>query len=417
MDNVWWKKDWFKESKDWKDSFKESLLGRNDTCHSDDVGSADVEGMRGGGAISAHELAELTRNEDLKMLQALGGVEGVATIITLTVYKEIDGKSGEEHGDNGNHTDYNGNHFGRFGSTAEVLLAEGARVADASGMPRNTEEIRKRIYGINRTARHGAAPSCSFPRLFLRCMCDDSMVVLFASSFVSILLGIIQCVPIFVDVPQGNVHVRRCPAKPLWARHEPIQLPALAPLDGGVRCRSWMEGVTLLVMCIVYVAVNAAGEWWQMQRIFHMLYFTLTVAKATVIRQGLNMRVPFEQVLVGDLVLVTVGDMVPADGVLIESLGLKVDEDLFVRGHDPDDVRTKANNKNAFDSPFLSAGGLVLEGEGMFLVTGVGAHSNWNTLDAEGLGTRASLFKLGGVVPLRRPLERQTFQSQQQRAA
>jgi hypothetical protein len=129
------------------------------------------------------------------------------------------------------------------------------------------------------------------------------------------------------------------------------------------------------------------------------------------------MRVPFEQVLVGDLVLVTVGDMVPADGVLIESLGLKVDEDLFVRGHDPDDVRTKGNNKNAFDSPFLSAGGLVLEGEGMFLVTGVGAYSNWNTLDAEGLGTRASLSKLGGVVPLRRPLERQAFQSQPQRAA
>ena len=127
------------------------------------------------------------------------------------------------------------------------------------------------------------------------------------------------------------------------------------------------------------------------------------------------MKVPDEQVLVGDLVLVTVGDMVPADGVLIESLGLKVDEDLFVRGHDPDDVRTKANNKNAFDSPFLSAGGLVLEGEGMFLVTGVGAYSNWNTLDAEGLGTRASLSKLVGVVPLRRPLERQTFQSLQQR--
>ncbi len=35
-----------------------------------------------------------------------------------------------------------------------------------------------------------------------------------------------------------------------------------------------------------------------------------------------------EQVLVGDLVLVAVGDMVPADGFLIESLGLKVDEDL-----------------------------------------------------------------------------------------
>jgi magnesium-transporting ATPase (P-type) len=46
-------------------------------------------------------------------------------------------------------------------------------------------------------------------------------------------------------------------------------------------------------------------------------------------------------VLVGDLVLVAVGDMVPADGFLIESLGLKVDEDLCVRGHDPDDVLTE----------------------------------------------------------------------------
>lgn len=356
--------------------------------------------------ISPYELADLTRNDgDMKMLQSMGGVEGVAAIIALTIHREMEHREGEDH-----KTQHGG--IGHVGSTSSaMLLSNGARVADATGMPRNTEETRRRMFGGNVTRPHDAAPTCGFWRLFFGCLCDDPMVVLFAAAVVAIMLGLVQCIPMYIDIQHGDIHLRRCPAKPLWTMSEPIPLPLPARFEGGGKCRAWMEGLVLLLMGLVFATVKAAGEWWRQKRLFDMLDWSRTAAQATVIRQGLNMRVLFDEVLVGDIVVVTAGDMVPADGVLVESLGLKVDEissgtqACVLVGGDDAQEDCQVRTKDAFESPFLTAGSLVLEGEAMFLVTAVGAYSNWSSMDAEGLGTKM-VSKLGGVVPLRRPLER-----------
>ena len=48
-----------------------------------------------------------------------------------------------------------------------------------------------------------------------------------------------------------------------------------------------------------------------------------------VIRNGHTMEVPKQSVVVGDIVVVESGDEVPADGELLESVSLSVDESML----------------------------------------------------------------------------------------
>ena len=367
----------------------------------DSISSApSAEGSRAGGTISVDELAELASNNDLLMLQTMGGVEGVAKIISLTVNREMDVRPG---GDDNSRRGYLGS------KPSGVLLVAGAKVADAAGMPRNTEETRRRLFGRNNMSQN-IGGSCGFVRLLLGCLSDDPMVVFFAAVVVTIALGLIQCVPIYIAVPLGDVHLRRCPPKPLWARHESIRLPHPAHFNGGASCKAWAEGLGLLVLGVVVATAKAVGEWWRQKRLFGMLDWCRSTAQATVIREGINTRVSFNEVLVGDIVLVAAGDMVCADGVLVESLSLKVDEvsspaDALLSGSDPDD-ENQVRSKNAVDAPFLIAGSLVLEGEAMFLVTAVGAYSNWEAVSTAGLGTKLVAKLVRDPVAIRKPLER-----------
>ena len=156
--------------------------------------------------------------------------------------------------------------------------------------------------------------------------------------------------------------------------------------------------------------VKACGEWWRQKRLFEMLDWCRSHSQATVIRQGVSARVRFTDVLVGDVVVVAAGDIVPADGILIESSGLRVKADQGDSA-DPDSEHDAADGdevhiKNAVDSPFLAAGSMVVEGEAIFLVTAVGICSNWEAVAAAGLGSKVVARLVRDPVPLRRPLER-----------
>jgi magnesium-transporting ATPase (P-type) len=344
-------------------------------------------------AIICHVLADLTRNQNTQLLQAMGGVEGVAAVITMEVNREIDGGAGGSI------------HATAVGSMSAQQLAAGRRVVNATGMPRSSENIRRRLFGHNDMV-HNILPPCGFCRLLFGCVVDDPMVILFAGATVALALGLIQCVPVFIAVPQGDVHIRRCPSKPLWSMGAPIHLPPPAPV-----CRdswAWSEGLGILLLGLGAATLKALGEWWRQKRLTEMLTWCRDIAKSTVIREGLSMHVPCAEVLVGDMVLLAAGDMVPADAVLAHSLSLKVEEsnwlpDPFEEGDDDSPVRSK----DACSRPFLLAGSMVVQGEGMALVTSVGKLSHWQCEAAGGSSGSTLVAKLvRDPVPLRRPLER-----------
>lgn len=93
-----------------------------------------------------------------------------------------------------------------------------------------------------------------------------------------------------------------------------------------------------------------------------------------VIRDGHAMQVPKKDIVVGDIVILTTGEEVPADGVLLEATALSVDESTLTgepscrKTTDPAHFDADAT----FPSDHAMRGTKVMEGHGVMCVTAVG---------------------------------------------
>ncbi|KAL5963959.1 Plasma membrane calcium-transporting ATPase 2 [Taenia solium] len=88
----------------------------------------------------------------------------------------------------------------------------------------------------------------------------------------------------------------------------------------------WIEGVAILVAVVVVVVVVATNDW-QKEKQFRGLQSRIEAEqKFTVLRDGIIKEIPIADIVVGDICLVKYGDLLPADGVVIQSTDLKVDE-------------------------------------------------------------------------------------------
>ncbi len=106
----------------------------------------------------------------------------------------------------------------------------------------------------------------------------------------------------------------------------------------------------------------------------------LSSPRALVIRDGEARRVPGREVVRGDVVVVSEGDRVPADGVLFWAMSLEVDESLLTGESvsvrkTPTAERPGMERPGGAETPFVYSGTLVVRGQGMFRAQGVGAES------------------------------------------
>ena len=93
-----------------------------------------------------------------------------------------------------------------------------------------------------------------------------------------------------------------------------------------------------------------------------------------VIREGSVMKVPKREIVVGDIVMIGTGDEIPADGRLLETVSMSVDESTLTG----EPVTHKSTDEKDFDkdatfpSNQVLRGTKVLEGHGVFEVEAVG---------------------------------------------
>ena len=99
---------------------------------------------------------------------------------------------------------------------------------------------------------------------------------------------------------------------------------------------------------------------------------SLAAPTAKVRRDGLTREMPAELIVPGDVVTLAEGDVVPADGLLIESARLEVDESSMTGEGLP--VEKSVTSANV-DVAQVSAGTTVVHGRGVMTVTATGADS------------------------------------------
>ncbi len=106
----------------------------------------------------------------------------------------------------------------------------------------------------------------------------------------------------------------------------------------------------------------------------------LASPRALVVRDGVQRRIPGREVVPGDVVLLSEGDRVPADGIVLDSGNLTVDESLLTGESIP--VRkaraaadTVMGRPGGDGTPFVFSGTLVVKGQGVARVAATGGRS------------------------------------------
>lgn len=130
----------------------------------------------------------------------------------------------------------------------------------------------------------------------------------------------------------------------------------------------WIEGAAILASVIIVVFVTAFNDW-SKEKQFRGLQSRIELEqKFSIIRNGQLIQLSVAEIVVGDIAQVKYGDLLPADGILLQGNDLKIDESSLTG--ESDHVK-----KTLDKDPMLLSGTHVMEGSGRMVVTAVGINS------------------------------------------
>ncbi|XP_060925788.1 plasma membrane calcium-transporting ATPase 2 isoform X8 [Limanda limanda] len=138
--------------------------------------------------------------------------------------------------------------------------------------------------------------------------------------------------------------------------------------DEGEAEAGWIEGAAILLSVVCVVLVTAFNDWSKEKQFRGLQNRIEQEQKFQVVRGGQVIQLPVAEIVVGDIAQIKYGDLLPADGVLIQGNDLKIDESSLTG--ESDHVKKEANR-----DPMLLSGTHVMEGSGRMVVTAVGENS------------------------------------------
>ena len=149
----------------------------------------------------------------------------------------------------------------------------------------------------------------------------------------------------------------------------------------------WVEGVAIVVAIAIVVLTSSIVDWSKEHR-FAKLNRKKQDRFIRAVRSGETTEISIHDIMAGDVVLLEPGDVVPADGILIEGFGIKSDESQatgesdLIRKRPADDVFKAIQNHESLKrmDPFIQSGAQITEGMGSYLVTATGVNSSYGKI-------------------------------------
>lgn len=130
----------------------------------------------------------------------------------------------------------------------------------------------------------------------------------------------------------------------------------------------WVEGVAILAAVVIVVVVASHNDW-QKEKAFVKLNTKKDDREVKVLRSGKSMLINVVEIVVGDILYLEPGDLVPVDGIFIDGRNVKCDESSATG---ESDALRKTAGARVFDvepklgkepDPFIISGSRVIEGE------------------------------------------------------
>uniref|UniRef100_A0A673HNB7 Calcium-transporting ATPase n=1 Tax=Sinocyclocheilus rhinocerous TaxID=307959 RepID=A0A673HNB7_9TELE len=138
--------------------------------------------------------------------------------------------------------------------------------------------------------------------------------------------------------------------------------------DEGEAEAGWIEGAAILLSVLCVVLVTAFNDWSKEKQFRGLQSRIEQEQRFAVVRNSTVIQIPVAEMVVGDIAQVKYGDLLPADGILMQGNDLKIDESSLTG--ESDHVR-----KSIDKDPMLLSGTHVMEGSGKMVVTAVGVNS------------------------------------------
>ena len=176
---------------------------------------------------------------------------------------------------------------------------------------------------------------------------------------------------------------------------------ALISLSVGAVHGDFTESIGIICAIILATCVSFWFEW-DAERKFRSLNQVNDDVAVKVIREGVIRSVARKDIVRGDLVIVETGDVVPADGELVDAVQLKVNESTLTG--EPETAKTADERhfdpEATYPSNMLLRGTTLLDGYGQMVVTAVGDRSE------AGRVTEQATVRNDEPTPLDRQLDR-----------
>ena len=150
----------------------------------------------------------------------------------------------------------------------------------------------------------------------------------------------------------------------------------------GDKNTDWIDGLSIIFAIIIVVAVGSITNYKKEQKFHELNDVQNGQTKYNIIRNGSPFAIISDDILVGDLIKINYGEILPADILMVEGNGIKIDESSLTGESD-------AMNKNPYEkckeelergiskpsSNILLSGTNVIEGAGAGIVIAIGEHS------------------------------------------
>ncbi|XP_011091788.1 calcium-transporting ATPase 4, plasma membrane-type isoform X1 [Sesamum indicum] len=178
-----------------------------------------------------------------------------------------------------------------------------------------------------------------------------------------------------------------------------LMVCAVISVGVGIATKGWPKGMydgVGIILCIFLVVMVTAISDYKQSLQFRDLDKEKRNIFVHVTRNRNRQKVAICDLVVGDIVNLSMGDQVPADGLYISGYSLSIDESSL---SGESELVIKENER-----PFLLSGTKVQDGSGIMLVTSVGMRTEWGrlmvTLSEGGEDETPLQVKLNGVATI-----------------
>ncbi|XP_051964546.1 plasma membrane calcium-transporting ATPase 3-like isoform X3 [Xyrauchen texanus] len=225
-------------------------------------------------------------------------------------------------------------------------LCHRLKTSPADGLSDNPADLEKRRQVFGQNFIPPKKPK-TFLQLVWEALQDVTLIILEIAAIISLGLS-------FYQPPGGDI--------------EACGNVSAGAEDEGEAEAGWIEGAAILLSVICVVLVTAFNDWSKEKQFRGLQSRIEQEQRFAVVRNGTVIQIPVAEMVVGDVAQVKYGDLLPADGVLIQGNDLKIDESSLTG--ESDHV-----GKSADKDPMLLSGTHVMEGSGKMVVIAVGVNS------------------------------------------